>query len=124
MTMMMGTMALSPLAGAKEAERWLRFLPKEPVAVVKPASGSATRSEAAPAASAGAMQDAEGRVDLNRADVETLDAALDGVGRAKAEAIVAWRGKHGAFRSVDQLDDVPGFGPKLVERNRDRVFVK
>lgn len=126
-TMMASLLTLSPAVEAREPERWLRFLPSVPV-VAKPAEAAvvanASPATAAPAASAGTMQDAHGRVDLNRADVETLDAGLAGVGQAKAEAIVAWRTKHGPFRSVDQLDEVPGFGPALVERNRDRIFVK
>lgn len=119
--MMMTLLALSPAVGAKpEPERWLRFLPKEPAAPVQPSvvEKPATLPTPAPVGNEG------GRVDLNHADVEALDAGLDGVGRTKAEAIVAWRSKHGPFRSVDQLDEVPGFGPTLVERNRDRVVLK
>jgi len=61
-------------------------------------------------------------VDINTADAQTL-AALDGIGAAKAEAIIAYRQQHGPFASVDQLVDVKGIGDKTVERNRERLTV-
>ena len=63
------------------------------------------------------------RVDINTADAATLAAALNGVGLAKAEAIVAHRKEHGPFKSPEQLAEVKGIGLKLVEKNRDRIDV-
>lgn len=63
------------------------------------------------------------KVDINRADAATLAAGLNGVGMAKAEAIVAHRKEHGPFKSADQLAEVKGIGLKLVEKNRDRIVV-
>jgi len=63
------------------------------------------------------------RVDINTADAATLAAALNGVGMAKAEAIVAHRKQHGPFKSAEQLAEVKGIGLKLVEKNRDRIDV-
>jgi competence protein ComEA len=61
-------------------------------------------------------------IDLNRAGPELLE-QLPGIGPAKARAIVALREERGAFRSVDELADVSGIGPKTVERLRDLVTV-
>lgn len=61
------------------------------------------------------------RVDINRADAAALAEALNGVGLAKAEAIVAHRQQHGPFKSVEQLAEVKGIGLKTVEKNRDRI---
>jgi competence protein ComEA len=61
-------------------------------------------------------------VDINRADASQL-ATLNGVGPAKAEAIVAYREKNGPFQSVEQLADVKGIGLKTVEKNRDMLRV-
>lgn len=61
------------------------------------------------------------RVDINTADAATIDATLLNIGRAKAEAIVAYREKHGAFKSAEQLAQVKGIGLKTVEKNRDRI---
>jgi competence protein ComEA len=39
-----------------------------------------------------------------------------------AEKIVEYRTAHGAFRSVDELDEVPGIGPSRVEQLRGLVI--
>lgn len=59
-----------------------------------------------------------GPVNLNTADARTLSRELEGIGMAKAEAIVAYRDKNGPFKSADDLAKVKGVGKKLVERNR------
>jgi competence protein ComEA len=64
-----------------------------------------------------------GPIDINTADVKTLAEALKGVGPAKAEAIVAYREKHGPFKSVEGLVLVQGIGEKTLEINRDNVTV-
>ena len=38
-----------------------------------------------------------------------------------AEKIIDYRTAHGAFRSVDELDEVPGIGPARVEQLRGLV---
>ncbi len=63
------------------------------------------------------------RININTADVATLDRVLDGVGPAKAAAIVEHRRVNGAFRSIDQLVNVKGIGIATVERNRNRIMV-
>ena len=63
------------------------------------------------------------KVNINTADAATIDRVLINVGPAKAEAIVAYRKAHGAFRSADQLALVKGIGLKTVEKNRDRIVV-
>lgn len=60
-------------------------------------------------------------VDINRADAATLAASLNGIGPAKAEAIVAYREEHGPFKSVEQLAEVKGVGLKTVEKNREYI---
>ncbi|MEX1826630.1 ComEA family DNA-binding protein [Luteibacter sp. CQ10] len=62
-------------------------------------------------------------VNVNSADASTLAQSLDGVGLAKAKAIVAWREANGAFESADQLTDVKGIGPSLIDRNRDAILL-
>ncbi|WP_285724592.1 ComEA family DNA-binding protein [Psychromicrobium xiongbiense] len=54
------------------------------------------------------------KVNLNTAAVEEL-ATLPRVGPVLAQRIVDWRQQHGKFRSVQDLDAVPGIGPKLLE---------
>ncbi|KFN50936.1 ComEA family DNA-binding protein [Arenimonas composti] len=63
------------------------------------------------------------QVDINSADAATLDRVLNGIGPAKAEAIVAHRNQHGAFRSIEELAEVKGIGLATIEQNRDRIIV-
>ncbi|MDO5610810.1 MAG: ComEA family DNA-binding protein [Pseudomonadota bacterium] len=60
-------------------------------------------------------------ININTADAETLAAELDNIGRVRAQAIVDYRRKHGAFRSIEALALVNGVGIKTVERNRERI---
>ena len=64
------------------------------------------------------------RLDLNKADALTLQKELNGIGKAKAEAIVAYREAHGPVASVDELLEIKGIGNALLERNRDKVMVE
>ena len=57
-------------------------------------------------------------VNINAADAVTLAQDLKGIGPVKAQAIVEYRQKHGAFRSVDELAQVKGISQKLIDRNR------
>ena len=63
-------------------------------------------------------------VDINTADAETLATAINGVGIKKASAIVAYRGQHGPFKSIDELTLVEGIGPGIVEKNRSNLTAK
>ncbi|HDS1681686.1 TPA: helix-hairpin-helix domain-containing protein [Pseudomonas putida] len=63
-------------------------------------------------------------IDLNDADALTLQQNLNGIGKAKAEAIVAYREANGPFGSVDELLEIKGIGKALLERNKDKLVVK
>ena len=64
-----------------------------------------------------------GPVDINTADAETLSAELDGVGLAKAKAIVEYRQKYGPFKSAADLSLVKGIGERTVEINKANIRV-
>ena len=64
------------------------------------------------------------RVNINTADAATLADKLKGVGIRKAEAIVAMRQAKGKFSTLQQLDEVKGIGPGILEKNRDRIIFK
>ncbi|WP_432574898.1 helix-hairpin-helix domain-containing protein [Kineococcus sp. SYSU DK005] len=63
-----------------------------------------------------------GPLDLNAATAEQLD-ALPGVGEVLAGRIVSWRQANGRFTSVEELGEVQGIGPKLLDGVRDLVRV-
>lgn len=62
-----------------------------------------------------------GTVNINQADADLLSTRLKGVGKAKAEAIIAWREANGPFRSLADLDKVKGIGPSIIQRNQDAI---
>jgi competence protein ComEA len=62
-----------------------------------------------------------GPVNLNSADASTLAKELDGVGPAKAQAIVEYRQKNGPFKSAEDLLKVEGIGGKVLEQNRSNI---
>ena len=64
-----------------------------------------------------------GQVDINTANAETISAELNGIGLAKAKAIVEYREKHGPFRTAEDLTLVKGIGEKTLERNRSDIKV-
>ena len=61
-------------------------------------------------------------ININSADVGVLQ-QLQGVGPAKAQAIVDYREANGPFTSIDDLSAVSGIGPRTVEVNRPRLRV-
>jgi competence protein ComEA len=87
------------------------------VAGVAPASGADAAGAAGDAAT---PQQPQQPVSLNSATAEQLD-TLDGVGPATAQKILGWRREHGGFRSIDDLGEVPGIGPKRLAALRGKV---
>src|SRR4051812_6140277 len=83
-------------------------------------NGAAVAATATPGSGGGAPAAAGPRVSLNTATAEQLD-TLDGVGPATAQKIIAWRTQHGGFRSVADLGQVPGIGPKKLAALKDKV---
>jgi competence protein ComEA len=62
-----------------------------------------------------------GPVDINTADAATIAKELQGIGLSRAQAIVAYREKNGAFRSAEDLRKIKGIGAKVLERNRANI---
>lgn len=63
-------------------------------------------------------------VDINTADASTLAAELNGVGAAKAAAIVTYRESNGPFKRLDDLIQVKGIGAKTLEKNRSILVIQ
>ena len=62
------------------------------------------------------------KISLNQANLQQLQ-ALNGVGEKKAQAIIEYRQKNGGFKTVDELVNVKGIGPKLLEKNKARLVL-
>lgn len=63
-------------------------------------------------------------VNINTASVAELQDKLVGIGEKKAQAIISYREKHGAFTSVEQLTDVSGIGKALLKQNINRIVLE
>lgn len=70
------------------------------------------------------VQAPAGLLNLNTADAVTLQKKLNGIGKTKAEAIVAYREANGPFTSVDELLEIKGIGNALLDRNRAKLSVE
>lgn len=63
-------------------------------------------------------------VNINSASAAEIAETLQGIGAAKADAIVAYREANGSFASVESLSDVSGIGAATVEKNRARISLQ
>jgi len=61
-------------------------------------------------------------VDINTATQSELE-SVKGLGPSKARAIIAHREKNGNFKSVDELDNVKGFGKSTIVKLRGELTV-
>ena len=63
-------------------------------------------------------------VNVNVASAEQLAEALDGVGIARAEAIIQHRESYGKFERVEELLMVRGIGDSILEANRSKIALE
>ena len=64
----------------------------------------------------------DGKVNINTAGLEEL-MQLPGIGEKRAQDIVDYREAHGPFQSVDELDNVSGIGPGILDGLREYACV-
>ncbi len=63
------------------------------------------------------------KLNLNTAGKDEL-MTLPGIGETKAEQILKYRNKVGAFQSVEELTNVSGIGPGLLEQVKELISVE
>ncbi|NPV13479.1 helix-hairpin-helix domain-containing protein [candidate division WOR-3 bacterium] len=68
----------------------------------------------------GGERSGDEKLDINQATAEQLE-ALPGIGSVIAQRIVEYREKHGGFKTVDELLEVTGIGPKRLAGIKDFV---
>jgi comEA protein len=62
-------------------------------------------------------------ININTADLKAFE-SVKGLGPAKAQSIIDYRTKHGNFQSLQDLENVPGIGPKLLAKIQGQLTVK
>lgn len=62
------------------------------------------------------------KININTATKEQL-MSLSGIGEAKAEAIIAYREEHGAFRSIDELKEIRGIKDGVFQKVKDLITI-
>ena len=61
------------------------------------------------------------RLNVNKADAIEFESIL-AVKRSQAKAIIAYREKNGAFKSIDDLKKVPGIEAEKIDAKKDRLI--
>lgn len=75
-------------------------------------SGASSSNQEAP--------QADGKININTAGLAELQ-NIPGIGAKKAEAILEYRDKHGAFKNVSDLTQIKGIGPKVLEKMKPSI---
>ena len=69
-----------------------------------------------------AAEPEDGRINLNTASKEQL-MTLSGIGESKAETIISYREKNGAFQTIEDLMNIPGIKNGVFEKIKDNIRV-
>jgi len=62
------------------------------------------------------------KININKAGMDEL-VSLPYIGEVKAKAIIEYRNLYGPFKSIDELNNIKGIGPKTIERLRPLITV-
>lgn len=85
-----------------------------------PAGAEGSQTGAGPGAGAAPGGGPAGKVNVNTAEASALE-TLPGIGPTLAKRIIAYRNEHGPFATVEDLTDVPGIGPAVLEGLRQEA---
>ena len=62
------------------------------------------------------------KININTATMEELQ-TLNGIGEAKAKAIIEYRNKNEKFKTIDEIKNVTGIGESAFEKIKDSITV-
>ncbi|MGD7044041.1 helix-hairpin-helix domain-containing protein [Jeotgalibacillus proteolyticus] len=83
-------------------------------------SGPAVSPEAITGTGAGGQSQ---KININTADAAELQ-TINGIGPAKAEAILAYRETEGNFQSIEDIKNISGIGDKTFDKLKESIDVK
>lgn len=64
-----------------------------------------------------------GKININTASADELD-LLPGIGPVYAQRIIDYRKKNGPFKTISEIQNVSGIGPKTFEKLKGLITVK
>ena len=71
---------------------------------------------------AGDTEAKDGKVSINTASKEQL-MTLNGIGEAKAAAIIRYREEHGGFQKIEELKEVEGIKEGVFNKVKDQIII-
>jgi competence protein ComEA len=98
------------------------WVPLQVTPTPSPQPGETLQSTAKPVRTTPVPPSADHPLDINTATQAQLD-QLPGIGEIKAEAIISYRNTHGPFLDVQDLLNVPGITPAILENIKDVITV-
>lgn len=69
-----------------------------------------------------AEKKSDGKININTASVEELT-TISGIGKSRAEAIVAFRKENGQFRNIQDIMEVSGIKEGLYQKIKDKIKI-
>ena len=61
------------------------------------------------------------KININTANHKELQEGLVGIGDRNATEIIRYREENGPFKTLEDFDKVKYVGPKLLDKNKDRI---
>lgn len=112
----------SPSAASSDAESSAKKTQEKSSETSADAKTSSGSSKKTAKTSSAAKATTSNPVNLNTATLEQLE-TVPYIGPARAQAIIDYRNAHGPFSSVDELDNVKGFGEKTIAKVKPYLTV-
>ena len=109
------------LAAVLEDGQMIQILTEEEYLSSGTGTGTASGSSSSSETTASSSSD-NSKINLNTATAEELT-TLNGIGEAKAAAIIAYREENGAFSSIEEIMEVDGIAEGIYEKIKDSITV-